>query len=105
MMYVYIYFQTVDSLPFDSRCNREHANSLFFENIILFSQILEENIRKVKLSTPDYKDMDPQQAIQDFRQRRENYQRVYEPVDDVLDGRVPHVKIMNSRQFVGKGQA
>jgi 6-phosphofructo-2-kinase len=64
-------------------------------------KILEENIRKVKLSTPDYRDMDPQQAIEDFRQRRENYQRVYEPVDDELDGRVPHIKIINSRKFIG----
>lgn len=46
--------------------------------------------------------MDPEKAMEDFRQRRENYQSVYEEVDDVLDGRVPHVKIMNSRQFIGK---
>jgi len=31
---------------------------------------LEENIRKVKLSTPDYRDMDPEQAMNDFRRRR-----------------------------------
>jgi 6-phosphofructo-2-kinase len=59
---------------------------------------LEENIRKVKLSTPDYRDMDPEQAVADFRQRREMYMRVYEPVD-MSDG--PHIKIVNSRQFIG----
>ena len=62
---------------------------------------MEENIRKVKLSTPDYRDMDPKEAMNDFRKRRENYSRVYEPVDDVLDGRIPHIKIINSRQFIG----
>jgi 6-phosphofructo-2-kinase / fructose-2,6-biphosphatase 4 len=61
-------------------------------------QLLEENIRKVKLSTPDYRDMDPEQAVADFRQRREMYMRVYEPVD-MSDG--PHIKIVNSRQFIG----
>lgn len=61
-------------------------------------QLLEENIRKVKLSTPDYRDMDPEQAVADFRQRREMYMTVYEPVD-MSDG--PHIKIVNSRQFIG----
>jgi 6-phosphofructo-2-kinase len=62
---------------------------------------LEENIRKVKLSTPDYRDMDMQQALDDFNQRRENYRRAYQPVDDALDGKVPYLKIINSRQFIG----
>ena len=50
----------------------------------------------MKLSTPDYRDSDPQSAVEDFKKRRENYLKVYEPVDEE-DG--PHVKIMNSRQF------
>lgn len=60
-------------------------------------QLLEENIRKVKLSTPDYRDMDPEQAVQDFKQRRDMYIKTYEPVD-TSDG--PHIKIVNSRQFI-----
>jgi broad specificity phosphatase PhoE len=58
---------------------------------------LEENIRKVKLSTPDYRDMDPEAAVQDFKQRRNMYLKTYEPVDNA-DG--PHIKIVNSRQFI-----
>lgn len=65
---------------------------------MLKPQLLEENIRKVKVSTPDYRDMDPEAAVADFRQRREMYMSVYEPV--VLeDG--PHIKIVNSKQFIG----
>lgn len=60
-------------------------------------QILEENIRKVKLSTPDYKGMDPEQAVADFHARRENYKKVYEPVTE-KDG--PFVKLINSKQFI-----
>lgn len=45
--------------------------------------------------------MDAEEAFLDFRKRRENYSKVYEPVDDILDGRVPHIKIINSRQFIG----
>ena len=33
-------------------------------------QILDENIRKVKLSTPDYREMGDDKAIEDFKQRR-----------------------------------
>jgi 6-phosphofructo-2-kinase len=46
--------------------------------------------------------MDTQKALDDFRQRRENYGRAYQPVDDTLDGKVPYIKIINSRQFMGK---
>jgi 6-phosphofructo-2-kinase/fructose-2,6-biphosphatase 2 len=63
-------------------------------------QLLEQNIRSVKLSTPDYRDMDPEQAVRDFHERRANYMRVYEPVTD-RDG--SHVKIMNSKQFIVSG--
>lgn len=70
---------------------------MFVESICDQEDILDENIRKVKLSTPDYRDMDPEQAVHDFKTRRANYIRVYEPVDE-RDG--PHIKIMNSKRFV-----
>jgi broad specificity phosphatase PhoE len=57
---------------------------------------LEANIREVKLSTPDYRNMDPEQAVLDFKERRAKYMEVYEPVGED-DG--PHVKIINSKQF------
>ena len=40
--------------------------------------------------------MDPEQAVQDFHERRQNYMKVYEPVCE-KDG--PHVKIINSKKF------
>jgi hypothetical protein len=46
------------------------AKKMFVESICDQEDLLTENIRKVKLSTPDYRDMDPQQAINDFRRRR-----------------------------------
>ena len=41
--------------------------------------------------------MDPEAAVTDFKKRRENYLKVYEPVEEE-DG--PHVKIINSKQFI-----
>ena len=73
------------------------CKKMFVESICDSQELLEENIRKVKLSTPDYRDMDPEEAIRDFHERRRNYMSVYEPVDET-DG--PHLKIINSRQFV-----
>ena len=70
---------------------------MFVESICDSQELLEENIRKVKLSTPDYRDMDPEEAMKDFKRRRENYMSVYEPVDEE-DG--PHVKIVNSKTFI-----
>jgi 6-phosphofructo-2-kinase len=46
---------------------------MLVESICDQEALLEENIRKVKLSTPDYRDMDPESAMQDFRTRRGTY--------------------------------
>ena len=73
------------------------AKKMFVESICDQDDLLEENIRKVKLSTPDYRNVDPEQAVQDFKERRENYQRVYEPIEN-RDG--PYIKIINSQQYV-----
>lgn len=73
------------------------CKKMFLESICDSQELLEENIKKVKLSTPDYRDMDADAAIADFLQRRKNYMDVYEPVD-IEDG--PHVKIINSKQFI-----
>lgn len=55
------------------------------------------NIHKVKLSTPDYKDMEEKMAVADFMARRANYEKYYEPVDEA-DG--PFCKIVNSHRYV-----
>jgi broad specificity phosphatase PhoE len=73
------------------------AKIMCVESICDQEQLLEENIRKVKLSTPDYRDMDPEEAVQDFKRRRENYMQVYEPLSE-KDG--PHIKIINSKRFI-----
>ena len=75
------------------------AKIMCLESICDSQQLLEENIRKVKLSTPDYRDMNPEQAVEDFKRRRENYMSVYEPLDET-EG--PHIKIINSKRFIGE---
>ncbi|KAJ1908689.1 hypothetical protein LPJ71_003826, partial [Coemansia sp. S17] len=44
--------------------------------------IVEENIRKVKISSPDYITMDPDSAVSDFRARIANMLPYYESIED-----------------------
>lgn len=54
---------------------------LFMESICSDPAILDTNIR-LKLSGPDYKDMDPEVALKDFVGRLKNYERAYETIDE-----------------------
>lgn len=54
---------------------------LFLESICADPAILDTNIR-LKLSGPDYHDMDPELAFKDFMGRLKNYESAYEPIDE-----------------------
>ncbi|KAK6205179.1 6-phosphofructose-2-kinase [Scheffersomyces amazonensis] len=54
---------------------------LFLESICTDPIIIENNIR-LKLSGPDYKDMDPSEALNDFIGRLRNYEKAYETIDE-----------------------
>ncbi|CAK9435995.1 uncharacterized protein LODBEIA_P05790 [Lodderomyces beijingensis] len=53
---------------------------LFLESICSDPSIIESNIR-LKLSGPDYKNMDPEVALKDFVGRLQNYEKAYETID------------------------
>lgn len=76
---------------------RNNIKTIFVESICDDEAILLSNIHKVKLSTPDYKDMEETEAVADFMARRANYEKYYEPVDED-DG--PFCKIVNSHRYV-----
>ena len=61
-------------------------------------KLLEENIRTVKLSTPDYQNVDPEEAVLDFKERRRQYASVYQTLDD-SDG-CSYLKIFDCKKFV-----
>lgn len=54
---------------------------LFMESICSDPAILDTNIR-LKLSGPDYKNMDPEVALKDFVGRLHNYEKAYETIDE-----------------------
>lgn len=65
-----------------SRCAQENIEVMFLESIVEDPDIVEQNIRTTKLTSPDYTDQDPELAVADFRTRIQHYQSVYETLDD-----------------------
>ena len=65
-----------------ARCERAGFQVLFIEIRCDDPDLIEANIRSTKLSSPDYKDTDPDEAVTDFRARIAHYQRVYQPLAD-----------------------
>lgn len=54
---------------------------LHVESICDDEEVLNRNY-ELKLQNEDYKDMDPAQALADFKRRVKAYQDAYEPIDD-----------------------
>ncbi|XP_066065004.1 6-phosphofructo-2-kinase/fructose-2,6-bisphosphatase isoform X1 [Chamaea fasciata] len=68
---------------------------LFVESICDDPAIIEENIKQVKLSSPDYKGRGQDEAVADFLKRIECYKATYEPLDDELDSGLSYIKIFD----------
>lgn len=69
---------------------------LFLESICSDPAIIDANIR-LKLSGPDYKEMDPEVALNDFVGRLKNYEKAYETIDEEEE-KIPgfqYVKMIN----------
>lgn len=74
------------------RQRNDQLKVLFLESICTDRQMIDKNIQ-LKLFGPDYKGKDPDESLTDFKQRLENYDTVYEPMDDV-EG-YPYIKMIN----------
>ncbi|XP_065279169.1 6-phosphofructo-2-kinase/fructose-2,6-bisphosphatase 1 isoform X6 [Emys orbicularis] len=74
----------------------DHGYKVFFiESICDDPDIIEENITQVKLTSPDYKDCNREEVVEDFLKRIECYQLHYQPLDDELDSTLSYIKIFN----------
>ncbi|XP_048347020.1 6-phosphofructo-2-kinase/fructose-2,6-bisphosphatase 1 isoform X1 [Sphaerodactylus townsendi] len=75
---------------------KEHGYKVFFiESICDDPDIIQENITQVKLTSPDYKDCNRDEVVEDFLKRIECYQKTYQPLDDELDSSLSYIKIFN----------
>nr|XP_015198243.1 PREDICTED: 6-phosphofructo-2-kinase/fructose-2,6-bisphosphatase-like isoform X2 [Lepisosteus oculatus] len=75
---------------------KENGYKVFFvESICDDPEIIAENIMQVKLSSPDYKDCDKEEAVEDFLKRIECYKITYVALDDEFDRNLSYIKIFN----------
>ncbi|PWA29451.1 hypothetical protein CCH79_00017098 [Gambusia affinis] len=86
---------------------KENGYKVFFvESICDDPKVIAENIKQVKLSSPDYVDCDKEEAVADFLKRIECYKMTYVPLDDSKERSLSYIKIFNvgSRYLVNRVQ-
>ncbi|XP_077001156.1 6-phosphofructo-2-kinase/fructose-2,6-bisphosphatase 1 isoform X2 [Tamandua tetradactyla] len=86
---------------------KEHGYKIFFiESICNDPDIIAENIRQVKLGSPDYMDCDREKVLEDFLKRIECYEVNYQPLDEELDSHLSYIKIFDvgTRYLVNRVQ-
>uniref|UniRef100_A0A1Q3FXF3 Putative fructose-6-phosphate n=1 Tax=Culex tarsalis TaxID=7177 RepID=A0A1Q3FXF3_CULTA len=72
----------------------------FVESVCDDPQIIEQNIMEVKVSSPDYRNMNMDQALSDFRLRIEHYQERYEMLEEDTEKELSYMKIFNTGEKV-----
>ncbi|CAG0879310.1 unnamed protein product [Darwinula stevensoni] len=74
----------------------------FVESICDDPQIIDANIREVKVNSPDYKEhqMGIEERTQDFLKRIEHYREVYETLDEKEENHLSFMQIFNTGEKV-----
>ncbi|KIY70507.1 6PF2K-domain-containing protein [Cylindrobasidium torrendii FP15055 ss-10] len=65
---------------------------IFLESLCDNKDIIEANIRSVKISSPDYRGWNPDKAVQDYFRRIRDHENFYEPVEEKT---YPCIRILN----------
>lgn len=82
-------------------CEKYGFKLFFIESVCNDPSIIEVNIREVKVHSPDYKDSDnKEEALIDFMQRIEHYQKAYQTLDEDAEGAYSFMKIFNAGEKV-----
>ena len=74
-------------------CIQNNFTPIFIENICTDKRLITDNL-KMKLTSPDYKNISENDAKKDFFLRLNNYAKVYETVN--FEEELPFVKIINN---------
>lgn len=72
----------------------------FIESVCDDPLIIEQNIMEVKVSSPDYVNMNMEVALKDFLLRIEHYQDRYEPLDEREEDPLSFITIVNTGEKV-----
>ncbi|KAK4029560.1 6-phosphofructo-2-kinase/fructose-2,6-bisphosphatase isoform X1 [Daphnia magna] len=72
----------------------------FVESVCDDPAIIESNIRQVKITSPDYANMDKEAAVEDFLQRIDHYHDQYQTLDEVEEDCLSFMKVFNTGEKV-----
>jgi len=78
-----------------SECKQAGIEVIFVESICEDPSVIMQNIREVKLSSPDYVKMDPDAVVDDFVKRIEHYRSAYQTLDESEGSYVKLVNVGN----------
>lgn len=67
---------------FTSLVRYTSSSLLVSESICTNQEIVLANVRNVKITSPDYKGLEPEKAVEDYMNRIRDHERYYEPVDE-----------------------
>ncbi|XP_050030797.1 6-phosphofructo-2-kinase/fructose-2,6-bisphosphatase isoform X6 [Dermacentor andersoni] len=87
-------------LIFNVVCERFGFKLFFVESYCDDPKIIEANIREVKVNSPDYRDMNKDDALLDFVHRIEHYKACYQTLDEVQEKQYSFMKVFNTGQKV-----
>ncbi|KAL1915589.1 uncharacterized protein VTP21DRAFT_6713 [Calcarisporiella thermophila] len=79
------------------RLNGSGIQIVFIESICDKPEIIDANIRSVKISSPDYVGWDPEEAVCDFKNRINNHVPFYQTI---TDNSVSYAKVMNAGERI-----
>ncbi|EFC46521.1 fructose-6-phosphate 2-kinase [Naegleria gruberi] len=79
----------------------EPNHIIFVESICNNPQIIEANVRDIKIKSSDYKGVSAEQAINDFMQRIKAYEQVYETISDDEEKRLSYIQMIDiGKKFI-----
>jgi len=79
-------------------CLKHQFKVFFVESFSDDPELITQTIKEVKIFTPDYTNVLPDAAIEDFKERIKHYEKVYEPLSDSNEGEgcFSFIKIINA---------
>ena len=85
-------------MVYDTVVIKNSFKCVYLESICDNRNLIETNIKNMKIRSPDYKNnnMDVNEAVEDFRQRIKHYNAVYVPIEEESEGHATFMKVVNA---------
>jgi len=75
---------------------KNQLKCLFLESICDNQELIETNLLDVKIHSPDYENMDKEEALRDFLKRIDHYNEVYIPMGEEFESHLSFMKVVNA---------